>query len=249
MSTVYEMYKNCGSAEDSLDNLLVIASGLICLTKLITYHIHRDKLRANVISAINDWSFSQTTDNRSIMKNYEKMYKRITFSLLTAVTWCGCLYFLKVIVIDPDTMIAVLNPLTNNTHLVVKKRYLFPWTCSMNNVTESVHLLLVLNQFIQMLTCCVIAVGSDAFFVAITTHLCAQFEILKIRFSRIGNVNGPIKTDDHEELALLISRHQHLLKLCEFIEGAYNKIVFTQLLASVTLISIAGNISVSHIVP
>lgn len=101
--------------------------------------------------------------------------------------------------------------------------------------------LINLWQYRQVLATCTVNTGSDAFFIAVTSHLCGQLEILKIKFCTIGQEKDP--AESRTKLNSLIERHIHLLELAAGLEDAYNIIVFTQLLVSVTLITVFGGYS------
>ena len=71
-----------------------------------------------------------------------------------------------------------------------------------------------------------------------TSHLCGQLEILKTKFTSLGEDDDP--SQSRIKLSALIARHGHLLELAEMLEAAYNMIIFTQLLVSVMLITVFG---------
>nr|UEN71200.1 olfactory receptor 17 [Gregopimpla kuwanae] len=242
-----EICVRCGTAEDMIDDVIVVASGLLALSKLVCYSVYRDRLRPNVISAIEDWSSQEGKDFRKIMAAQERTYKSVAVALISTAAASTFLYSVKIFFTEPDRFIEAEDngdfietdgASNNTTRLVLRRRFLFPSTCTLNNVPDMIYPTIVLTQYLQVLATCTVNTGSDAFFIAMTSHLCGQLEILKIKFSSLGQEDDPVES--RRKMSTLIARHGHLLKLAEMLEDAYNMIVFTQLLVSVMLITVFG---------
>ncbi|XP_043268854.1 putative odorant receptor 71a [Venturia canescens] len=242
-----EMCVRCGTAEDMIDDLIVVATGVLALSKLICYHVYRDRLQPSVVSAIEDWSSQESKEFKNIMTSQERTYKSVAFALISTAAASTFLYSVKIFFTEPDRWIEAketdgdvtsFNDTGNGTRMVLRKRFLFPSTCTLNDVPPLVYPSVIFIQYMQVLATCTVNTGSDAFFIAVTSHLCGQLEILKTKFCTVGEENNP--TESRIKLNSLIGRHVHLLELAAGLEDAYNIIVFTQLLVSVTLITVFG---------
>jgi hypothetical protein len=92
---------------------------------------------------------------------------------------------------------------------------------------------------------CTSGACTDCFFFGLVFHLCAQFEILKVEWQKLG-INDTIDTRDVKSTNLkvkmnkLVIKHQRLIKLGKNLEESFNGVVLIQLLISIMLICMSG---------
>ena len=147
-----EICVRCGTVEDMIDDVIVVASGLLAISKLICYSVYRDKLRPNVISAIKDWSSQDAKEYKDIMAVQKKTYKTVTFALISTASASTFLYSVKIFITEPDRFIEVDDEdgNFNETRLVLRRRFLFPSTCTLNAVPDSIYPSIVFTQYLQV---------------------------------------------------------------------------------------------------
>ncbi|XP_060825153.1 odorant receptor 47a-like [Bombus pascuorum] len=78
--------------------------------------------------------------------------------------------------------------------------------------------------------------ANDGLFFSLTMHLCGQFEILKMNFTKFELQEFGY----HKKLQFLVKRHCQLLMLANDLEQTFNMIILVQLLMSALLICIEG---------
>lgn len=157
-----EMCVRCGTAEDMIDDLIVVATGLLALSKLICYHVYRDRLRPSVESAIEDWSSEQSKEFKNIMSSEERTYKSVAFALISTAAASTLLYSVKIFFTEPDRWIEaeethahvyyrIFNETgINGSRMVLRKRFLFPSTCTLNDVPSFVYPSVIFVQYMQV---------------------------------------------------------------------------------------------------
>ena len=78
--------------------------------------------------------------------------------------------------------------------------------------------------------------GSDSLFLAITTHVCGQMEILKMEFVNYGVESKNI----FEDFSKLVSRHQYLMEHAELLVEVISFVLLVQMLFSCLIICLIG---------
>lgn len=78
--------------------------------------------------------------------------------------------------------------------------------------------------------------GNDSLFLAITLHICGQYELLKIEYTNFGIENENINKD----FTKLTTRHCYLIRHTKLLVDAVSVVLLMQLLISCLLISVIG---------
>ncbi|XP_063992721.1 uncharacterized protein LOC135170647 [Diachasmimorpha longicaudata] len=231
---IIKMIVRCGSSEDMVDTFLMLVVSILVGSKCILLYVHRNQLGSVVVSSAKDWDMTKSESYRKMMSERANFCQIVTKLFYSLGMFVLLVYVVKVMVLD---VINVTESPVNGTD-ISQKNYLLPGGCIFDGYGNSVYYFVVINQALQLSVTCSINLGGDAFYVAMTLHLCEQCEILKLKFKKFGRYDSLEKNRRH--LNCLIARHQDLMGRAETLEDVYNEIILMQMLMSVLLISVGG---------
>lgn len=78
--------------------------------------------------------------------------------------------------------------------------------------------------------------GSDSIFLAISTHVCGQMEILKMEFVNYGVESKNI----FDDFSILASRHHYLIEHAELLVEVISFVLLVQIMFSCLIICLIG---------
>lgn len=242
---------NCGDIDDGIDAILMLAFGFLVAGKILIHYCYRDQLVIIINSAFTDWeSHTINPQSTSIMMNHSRTCNKIARTFYAA-GMCSCLfYLLKALVFTDPTIALLLDSDLNSTKSIIPRSYVLPGGCVFDGTNQFIYYFVIINQTIQLTISCATNLGSDTMFIALTTHLVGQFELLQKQLVYIGSEKD--LQSNHKSLVKVVKRHCHLMMMAETMEKVYNKVIFLQMFISVVAISIAGiikiNISIALVV-
>nr|WHS04428.1 odorant receptor 25 [Psyttalia incisi] len=219
-----------------VDTFLMLVVSILVGVKCILLYINRDTMASIILSSAEDWNIMDSEQYRKMMSERSNFCKIVTKLFYSFGMLVLLIYIVKVMVLDEISI--MVEDSVNGTTMAIQPNYLLPGGCIFDGFTNSIYYFVVINQAIQLSITCSINLGGDAFYVAVTLHLCEQCEIMKIQFQKFGRYDSLEKNRNH--LNALIARHQHLMIRAEKLEDVYNQIILMQMLMSVLLISVGG---------
>ncbi|XP_011878796.1 PREDICTED: odorant receptor 10a-like isoform X2 [Vollenhovia emeryi] len=112
------------------------------------------------------------------------------------------------------------------------------WTSVKNSYSRDIMLKYarIVLQFVQVVVNGISQCGNDGFFFHLTMHMCGQFAILRVNFTKLGCEEFPCRT----KFDILLKRHYHLIYLSHYLERAFTLVILAQILMSVLVLCIAG---------
>lgn len=236
LGCVIKAFITCGSPEDSVDSLLMMACSIVIISKALLLYMHRDKLASVVYLAMEDWKIIENEEYRKMMLKRSNFCNTATKFFYSMGMFVLVVYTVKVMFLDGNHV--TNEDLVNGTYMELERRYILPYGCIFDGYGNALYYCVLVNQWIQMIVMCVVNMSGDAFYIAITLHLCEQCQIMKLALEKFGD--NKIMEKNHQYLKVLIARHQDLMIRAEKMEDIYNDIIFAQMFYTILSTSFAG---------
>ncbi|XP_057339894.1 odorant receptor 47a-like [Microplitis mediator] len=237
LATVAGFLIGCGDTEEYLDCYLMVVFGILVLSKIYYVYTYRHHLRYILNSAFRDWKCIEEKDEMKIMINSSRTCNNMAAMFYVSGMISLISYVLKTMIFDDPRKIVVTDLL--NITYKYGHSFILPGGCVYDGVNQYLYYLILINQCVQMTIMCFTNLGNDTMYAAITGHICVQFDILIKRMKKFGQVEDDISINSHE-LGKIVKRHQHLISLTENLEKVYNRIIFVQMLITVSVLSVGG---------
>ncbi|XP_060825152.1 uncharacterized protein LOC132912060 [Bombus pascuorum] len=240
-----EMYFDRSDAEKNLDALLLIACGILAVSKIMWFRIRPAGLISNFTSAVKDYNDLEDQEKRAIMRMHAYMGRVVSGSVIIFAYVATVLFMIVPVLADVEE-----EDIFNVTEESVPD-YPMPseYVMELIKMPDNLYFIVFIIECLMRLLVSTGNLGSDSLFFGITFHLCGQVEILKLDFNRLGNENE--RTMEH--FIVLIKRHIYLLNLAKMLNETISSILVVQLFASCILICTTGfqfilDLSVGNIV-
>lgn len=215
----------------------MVVFGVLVLSKIYYVYTYRHHLRYILDSAFRDWKCIKEKDEMTIMIDSSRTCNNMAAMFYVSGMISLISYVLKTMIFNDPRKIIVTNSL--NITYKYGHSFILPGGCVYDGVNQYLYYSLLINQCVQMTIMCFTTLGNDTMYAAITGHICVQFDILIKRMKKFGKVEDDISINSHE-LGKIVKRHQHLISLTENLEKVYNRIIFVQMLITVSVLSVGG---------
>ncbi|XP_078053485.1 odorant receptor 10-like [Augochlora pura] len=228
-----EIYLDYGNAEKNLDAVVIIACGVLAISKVACFRFHPTGLIVNFVSAVRDYQELNGEEKRAIVRRHAHMGRMASANMLFFSYFSATLFSMLPMFVSNDDTTDSLNE-TRTTQL----NYPMPseYTLELLQVPGNLYALIYIGEYFLLLVTATGNLGSDSMFFGIVFHLCGQVEMLKLDFSRFF--------EEGEESALrfntLVNRHRHLLSLADHLNDAIAFILILQMFSSCLLICTTG---------
>ncbi|XP_048268711.1 uncharacterized protein LOC100646010 [Bombus terrestris] len=240
-----EMYFDRSDAEKNLDALLLIACGILAVSKIMWFRIRPAGLISNFTSAVKDYNDLEDQEKRAIMRMHAYMGRVVSGGVIIFAYVATVLFMIVPVLAGVEG-----EDIFNVTEESVPD-YPMPseYVMELIKMPDNLYFMVFTIECLMRLLVSTGNLGSDSLFFGITFHLCGQVEILKLDFNRLGNENE--RTMEH--FIVLIKRHIYLLNLAKMLNETISSILVVQLFASCILICTTGfqfilDLSVGNIV-
>ncbi|XP_011298917.1 uncharacterized protein [Fopius arisanus] len=239
ISIAGEMHLDCAAVSDRIQNISLFSCALMTIVKVIIIRTNNSKMLDVILSAMDDWSNTQTASEENEMLSCAKLGRTICLFQMIAS------YITTVPIILGGFAVSAAVNTSNSTDPVIN--YLPLGTvCLFGEMSSGFYTVLYITQSIQLLTTCTGNIGCNCFFFGLTMHLSGQVQKLTDDMEVFGK-NGE-DTDRHGQFVSLVKRQNHLLELAQNLEATFNVIILVELSAltyEICLIDCLLNICIS----
>ncbi|XP_076650846.1 odorant receptor 10-like [Halictus rubicundus] len=228
-----EVYLDYGNAEKNLDAVVIIACGMLAISKVSCFRFRPAGLIANFFSAVEDYQELKGEDRRAIVKRHSHMGRMASANMLFFSYFSATLFSMVPMFAGDDDTTKSFNQTRKD-----RLNYPIPSECTLEllRVPGNLYALIYMGEYILLLVIAAGNLGSDSLFFGIVFHLCGQVEVLKLDFSRFIED----EEDSAKRLNILVNRHRHLLALAEHLNDTIGYILILQLFSSCLLICTTG---------
>ncbi|XP_078033463.1 odorant receptor 85b-like [Augochlora pura] len=227
-----EIFLDYEDAEKNLDVVVIVACGLLAMSKVACFRFRPTGLIANFISAVRDYQELKEEEKRAIIKRHATM-GRVASANMLFFTYFSATLFAMVPIFTKNEALANLNetrlsqlsypmPSANTVELLAFPRNLYPF--------------IYLGEYFLLLVIAAGNLGSDSMIFGIVFHLCGQVEVLKMEIGRFLEEGE----NSARRLVVLVNRHRHLLTLADHLNDTIGVILLLQLFLSCLLICLTG---------
>ncbi|XP_076376767.1 odorant receptor 10-like [Megalopta genalis] len=228
-----EIYLDYGNAEKNLDALVMIACGMLAISKVACFRFRPTGLIANFVSAVRDYQELNGEEKRAIVRRHAHMGRMASANMLFFSYFSATLFSMV-------PMFAGDDHATDNLNLTRKVQLNYPMpserTLELLQVPGNLYALIYIGEYFLLLVIAAGNLGSDSMFFGIVFHLCGQVEVLKLDFSKFIEEG----VDSTQRFNALINRHRHLLALADHLNDTIGFILILQLFSSCLLICTTG---------
>ncbi|KYM88887.1 Odorant receptor 2a [Atta colombica] len=217
-----------------LDALMLMFCNVLSVLKLLSFRIYANNMIRNFTSAINDYLAINSKKKQAIMRQHAFMGRIISCSILFFAYLASTIFCLVPIIVSDEENIQVNVSIKNQASDLP-----IPLTWSLGSYHLSANLFFVISivQYFLLVLNSNCNCGSDSLFLAITTHVCGQMEILKIEF-----VNYGVKSKNiFEDFSKLASRHHYLMEHAELLVEVISFVLLVQMLFSCLIICLIAS--------
>ncbi|XP_011498909.1 PREDICTED: odorant receptor 4-like [Ceratosolen solmsi marchali] len=239
MHSLAELYLNNGKISDIVDILLFFASALLSTIKHIFLNIHGDKIAENLKCYTKDWTDVKDETSLKVMRAHVKIYK-YQHIIYNSVGYIGTTLFLT-----RTILLNFINQRQLGSNEEIEYQLISHTSYISQEFLTKYYIILIIIQYAQCIYVCTCGACTDCFFFGLVFHLCAQFEILKLEWEKLGvddsNDRNTVESNDLKiKVNILVIKHQKLIKLGKNLEESFNGVVLIQLLISIILICMSG---------
>ncbi|XP_011878795.1 PREDICTED: odorant receptor 10a-like isoform X1 [Vollenhovia emeryi] len=229
-----ELILHCKGPEDAMDAFLLCSSSLVSMVKLLLHRVYWRQKFILVESIIHDWTSVKNSYSRDIMLKYARIGKLGSLIFF----YFGCASVMSRI---PAIVFSNINLPWNSEKQYFNDTYerklILAAYCVFGKYTSSItYGAIEVLQFVQVVVNGISQCGNDGFFFHLTMHMCGQFAILRVNFTKLGCEEFPCRT----KFDILLKRHYHLIYLSHYLERAFTLVILAQILMSVLVLCIAG---------
>lgn len=228
-----EVIHHCRGPEDALDAFLSTSTSVTSISKLLLHRVNWRHKLILVESIINDWTFVENSYSRDIMLKYARIGR--LGSLVFFYFGCASVLFLfsPLIFANFNLLWTSEEQFYNKTS---ERKLLLAAYCVFGSYTSFAYGFIEVLQTLQIFVNCISQCGNDGFFFDLTMHVCGQFEVLKLDFSRIDSK----ELLSRNRLNILLKKHYRLIHLAHHLQKAFSLVILSQLLMSVILLCVEG---------
>ncbi|XP_076375600.1 uncharacterized protein LOC117228198 [Megalopta genalis] len=228
-----EIYLDYGNAEKNLDAFMMIACGVLAISKVACFRFRPTGLIVNFVSAVRDYQELNGEEKRAIVKRHAHMGRMSSVNILFFSYISATLFSMVPMFAGDDHAMDNFNR-TRKDQL----NYPIPSECTLEllEVPGNFYALVYVGEYFLLLVIAAGNLGSDAMLFGIVFHLCGQVEMLKLDFSRFVEEGA----DSALRFDALVNRHRHLLALADHLNDAIAFILILQMSSSCLLICTTG---------
>nr|XP_033206041.1 odorant receptor 22c-like [Bombus vancouverensis nearcticus] len=243
ISTIYslslEVYRHCLDIDDTMDAFVMDLSSIVSLAKL--FIMRRNSKHAYVLinSVLKDWSAVDDSRHEDIMTKYYKRGRIVSLTILYLGYASGLSFIVKALPfgeILPFKMFQNSANSSANLKGSLEMNYFLASYCVFGSLPLLQQICVLILQAMHIFVNAVAHCANDGLFFSLTMHLCGQFEVLKMNFTKFELQQFGY----HKKLRFLVKRHCQLLMLANDLEQTFNMIILVQLLMSALLICVEG---------
>ncbi|EGI58733.1 Putative odorant receptor 13a, partial [Acromyrmex echinatior] len=217
-----------------LDALMLMFCNVLSVLKLLSFRIYANNMIRNFTSAIKDYLAIDNKKKHAIMRQHAFIGRMISCSILFFAYLASTIFCLVPIIVGDEENIQVNVSIKNQASDLP-----IPLTWSLGSYHLSANLFFVISivQYFLLVLNSNCNCGSDSLFLAITTHVCGQMEILKMEFVNYGVESKNI----FEDFSKLASRHHYLMELAELLVEVISFVLLVQMLFSCLIICLIAS--------
>ncbi|KAG5343729.1 OR2A protein, partial [Acromyrmex charruanus] len=216
-----------------LDALMLMFCNVLSVLKLLSFRIYANNMIRNFTSAINDYLAIDNKKKHAIMRQHAFIGRMISCSILFFAYLASTIFCLVPIIVGDGENIQVNVSIKNQaSDLPVP----LTWSLGSYHLSANLFFAISIVQYFLLVLNSNCNCGSDSLFLAITTHVCGQMEILKMEFVNYGLESKNI----FEDFSKLVSRHHYLMELAELLVEVISFVLLVQMLFSCLIICLIG---------
>ncbi|XP_024888019.1 putative odorant receptor 85d [Temnothorax curvispinosus] len=233
ISLSLEVIRHCRGHEDAFDAFLSMSTSVTSIAKLILHRVNWRHKLILVESIINDWTFVENPYSRDIMLKYARI-GRLGSVVFFYFGCASCMFLFSPFIFANFNLFWTSEvQIYNKTS---ERRLLLAAYCVFGSYTVFAYCFIEVLQTLQILVNCISQCGNDGFFFNLTMHVCGQFEVLRVDFSRMDSK----ELHSRNRLGVLLKRHHRLIYLSHHLQKAFSFVILSQLLMSVILLCVEG---------
>ncbi|XP_071625473.1 odorant receptor 9a-like isoform X2 [Temnothorax longispinosus] len=216
-----ELYMGCTDADQSVDSLMLISSGILGVLKIVWFRVYARGLTNNYGSAVDDYLMIENTNQRAIMRKHAFM-GRFVCCFMLGFSYFGCIVFVLIPLLGDN-----INNQINVSNEDAVLDYPMPSRCALEylHVPTSMYRISCLIETISLILGGNANQGTDCTFLNITLHVCGQVEILKAKFLEFDVTTPKV----YERFIALIKRHSYLIRMARQLADTVNFVLLIQL--------------------
>nr|WGO81815.1 olfactory receptor 144 [Microplitis mediator] len=233
ISILSEINLNCGEVNDVIQMYSLAACCAIVIIKITSLRYNNKKILAIITSSIYDWETVTHPKALEIMKRNAKLARSVClFQMISA-------YLTTVmIIIGPLPYITLQINATLNSSDMIFRPLPLRTVCFYGEMSTKMYSAVYILQAIQTLSTCTANIGCDCYFFGIALHVAGQFEWLGVEFETLNTKAS--ENECRKSLATLVSKHNHLMQLSNYLEDSFHSCIFLILLVNTVQICLNG---------
>ncbi|XP_071625472.1 odorant receptor 9a-like isoform X1 [Temnothorax longispinosus] len=234
-----ELYMGCTDADQSVDSLMLISSGILGVLKIVWFRVYARGLTNNYGSAVDDYLMIENTNQRAIMRKHAFM-GRFVCCFMLGFSYFGCIVFVLIPLLGDN-----INNQINVSNEDAVLDYPMPSRCALEylHVPTSMYRISCLIETISLILGGNANQGTDCTFLNITLHVCGQVEILKAKFLEFDVTTPKV----YERFIALIKRHSYLIRMARQLADTVNFVLLIQLFIISIQLCIMGEYIFYHL--
>ncbi|XP_028047915.1 odorant receptor 22c [Monomorium pharaonis] len=229
-----EMIQHCNGHEDAMDAFLLGSSSLISMVKLLLHRVYWRQKSILVKSIIHDWTYVKNSRSRDIMLKYARIGK-LGSSIFFYFGCASVISFVSSVVLANIDLFWISEKQTFNE--TYERKLMLAAYCVFGKYTSFfAYCAIEALQFVQIVVNGISQCGNDGFFFDLTMHMCGQFAILRMNFTKLACEEFSYRS----KLNILLKRHYQLICLSYYLERAFTMVILAQVLMSVLVLCVEG---------
>ena len=239
-----EIKSECSNSDDMIIFIEFIKYTSAFALRVLILRLYHKNLAVIITSANADWSVTKKPKFWAIMRSYAYLGNVVLYTQFTSGSIVVLIYIVGNL---PFLQPGVQSNSTNTTDDVLFER-MFPQgtKCLFKDVSTTTYVFIYILQSFQIICLIFGTIAIDAFFFSLAMHICGQFETLREEISDFEEGDDFIETE--LRIVATIKRHQHLLKVAQHFETAFNLIIAVQLVTNIAGICEFGIITFIFII-